>query len=91
MNKFELESIYDARKSFYKKAIVLEDEKFLMLRSYGVNILQYDKIKKSIEFLTANKNHFTHTTNRHINEFLQQFTSESRKTKNELLKMANIQ
>lgn len=90
MEKFELKAIYDNRKQFYGKANVLKDKDIMILKSYNTNILEYNTKTKELKFLTNNKNHFTMTTNRHINEFLQQFTNENAKSKQELLKLANI-
>ena len=90
MNKTELKAIYDNRQSFYGKAEILQEDNKIILKSYNTNILEYNTKTKKLTFLTNNKNHFTQTTNRHINEFLRQFTNETKKTKAELLKMANI-
>ena len=91
MNKRELKTIYDRAKSFYKKAIIIEDDEVVMLRSYDTLILKINKKDNSIEFLTKNLNHFTQTTNRHINEFLKQFNDNSKcYSKSEILKLANI-
>lgn len=88
MNKMELKAIYDIRQSFYKKAHILQNNNTIILKSYNTNILQLDTKTKKIEFLTHNKDHFTQTTNRHINEFLKQYTNETPKTKSELIKLA---
>ena len=88
--QFYLTTIYDNAKSFYNKAVVIENENTKTLKSYNTNILQLDTNTNALKFLTKNKEHFTMTTNRHINEFLQQFTNHTKKTKNELLKLANI-
>ena len=90
MEQFELKAIYDNRKQFYGKANILKDNNKIILKSYNTNILEYNTKTKNLTFLTNNKNHFTQTTNRHINEFLKQFTNETPKSKQELLKMANI-
>lgn len=90
MEKFELKAIYDSRKEFYGKANILKNNNILILKSYETNILEYNTTTKELKFLTNKKHHFTMTTNRHINEFLQQYTSETTKSKQELLKMANI-
>lgn len=89
MKQYELKAIYDSRAGFYGKAQVIEQGDTLTLKSYDTKILQFDKKTKAIKFLTHNSNHFTLTTNRHINEFLQQFTNILPMTKSELLKLAN--
>ena len=81
---------FDSRKSFYNKATIKETNKKIILQSYATDILELDKQTKKIKFLTKNKDDFTQTTNRHINEFLQQFTDEPAKSKSELLKMAGV-
>ena len=86
----ELKAIYDARASFYGKAQIIETNNKIILKSYNTDILEFDKTSKTIRFLTHNKNHFTMTTNRHINEFLQQYTNEQPKSKTQLLKMADV-
>ena len=88
--QFFLTTFYDNAKSFYNKAVVIENGNTKTLKSYNTNILQLDTTTNTITFLTKNINHFTMTTNRHINEFLQQFTNHTKKTKSELLKLANI-
>lgn len=87
---YYLKTIYDNAKSFYNKAVIIENENTKTLKSYNTNILKLDQTTNTLTFLTKNKNHFTMTTNRHINEFLQQFTNHTKKTKSELLKLANI-
>lgn len=89
-NTYYLKPKFDTAKSFYNKAVVIENENTKTLKSYNTNILQLDQTTNTITFLTKNINHFTMTTNRHINEFLQQYTNHTKKTKSELLKLANI-
>ena len=86
----ELKARYDARMSFYGKATIKENKSTIILLSYNTPILKYDKNTNTIKFLTKDVDHFTSTTNRHINEFLKQFTNEGAKTKKELLKMAGV-
>jgi hypothetical protein len=87
---YELKPQFDTRKSFYNKAVVIAEGDTLTLKSYNTNILQLDTNTNTLTFLTKNIKHFTMTTNRHINEFLLQFTTHTKKTKSELLKLANI-
>ena len=89
-NQYYLKTIYDNAQSFYNKAVIIENENTKTLKSYNTNILTLDTNTNTLTFLTKNKDHFTMTTNRHINEFLQQYTNHTKKTKSELLKLANI-
>lgn len=84
----ELKAIYTNQNSFYGKATTTTNKNTIILKSYNTNILEYNTTTKKITFLTHNKDHFTQTTNKHINEFLKQYTNETTKTKKELLKMA---
>ena len=86
----ELKAIYDTRAQFYGKAQVHRNGTRHTLQSYNTPILCYNEADNTITFLTSNKSHFSSTTNRHINEFLKQYTNETPKSKQELLKMANI-
>ena len=86
----ELKARFDARASFYGKATIKKNSSNIILLSYNTEILKYNKTTKKLKFLTKEQEHFTTTTNRHINEFLKQFTTEGAKTKKQLLKMANI-
>ena len=85
----ELKTIHTNQNSFYGKASIITSKNKIILKSYNTNILEYNTTTKKIKFLTNNKDHFTQTTNKHINEFLKQYTNETTKTKKELLKMAN--
>lgn len=91
MNKTELTPIFDRCKSFYGKAETIKEDNKIILKSYNTNILEYNTKTKKLTFLTNNKNHFTQTTNRHINEFLKQFTNETPKSKSKLIKLANAE
>jgi len=83
---YELSARYDRRKSFYGKAHILETSKTIKLKSYDTIILQYNKQTKTIKFLCRDPWAFSQTTNRHINEFIKQFTNESPLSKKEILK-----
>lgn len=85
---YELLPVFDCRKSFNKKAYVIVEGCTQMLYSYGTHILTESNGK--ITYITDNKNHFTQTTNRHINEFLRQRLGWRGKSKSELLNMAGI-
>ena len=84
MELYELQARYDARKSFYGKAMVLEehDKKEITLLSYQTEVA---KIKNGKLYITHDDNDLTYTTLRHIREFARQ---EGFKTgsKQELLK-----
>ena len=86
LNIYELFPRYDARKSFYGKAHIIETSKTIKLKSYDTIILQYSKQTKTIKFLCRDPQAFSQTTNRHINEFLKQFTNVNPLTKKEILK-----
>lgn len=62
----KLECIYDARKSFYGKAIVRETEEGSQLYSYGTKVAEI-KESKAIVYGT-----YSQTTLRHIREYLLQ-------------------
>ena len=83
--EFELDARYDKRQSFYGKARVIENGHIITLQSYNTKILRYNQKTNKITWLTHYKDHFTQTTNRHINKFFKQYTQEEPKTKQELL------
>lgn len=88
MQTLELKAIYENVNSYYKKAHVIFNNNKIILKSYYTLILEYNKKSKKIKFLSHDKEDFTQTTIRHINEFLQQFTNEGIKRKKELLQLA---
>lgn len=59
---------YDSKKSFYKKAIVKENEKEIVLYSYNTKVAIIDKISNSCKVTGT----YSNTTLRHIKEFLHQ-------------------
>jgi hypothetical protein len=85
-NIYELTARFDRRKSFYGKAHIIETPYTITLQSYDTRILQYNKRTKKIKWLCRDTWAFSATTNRHINEFLTQFTNESKLSKSEILK-----
>lgn len=87
-NVYELSARFDRRKSFYNKAQIIETSQTLTLMSYSTQILQYNKRTKKIKWLCRDEWAFSQTTNRHINEFLLQYTNETAKSKKQLLEMA---
>ena len=77
-NIYELMARYDARKSFYGKAHVIEDGDKKILKSYDTCVcyieggLPYNMDGSRI---TGNKYGWSQTTNRHIREFIKQFAN----------------
>ena len=65
-NVYELSTYYDARKSFYGKALVEDNGKELILYSYLKKVCYI--IGNEIHLISLDSN----TTNRHIREFLRQ-------------------
>lgn len=88
MEIYELYARFDCRKSFYGKAIIMETKNKITLQSYDTKILEFDKNTHKLKLVCKDKEAYTQTTNRHINEFIKQFTNETPKTKKEILKMA---
>lgn len=69
----ELSTIYDNRKSFYGKAMVLEDtEGNTYLKSYDTIVLKLDKEGN----LYDTWGDYSATTLRHQKEFIRQFTGQ---------------
>lgn len=85
MELYELKPYYEARKSFYGKAMILveHNKQEITLISYYTEVA---KVKSGKLFITHDNNNLTSTTLRHIREFARQ---EGFKTgsKQELLKM----
>lgn len=90
MKKYELLPVYDSKKSFYNKAIIEEESGIKKLYSYNTlvctlyqnnNIILNNNVDQSLLF--------SHTTLRHIKEFLKQFyyNSDHNITKKDLLKL----
>lgn len=83
---YELSARYDRRKSFYGKALIKETPTYFYLISYSTEILKLHKTSKNITFLCKSEWAYSQTTNRHINEFIKQFTNEKTLSKTEILK-----
>ena len=66
MNNYELECIFDSKKSFYGKANIREEEGKKILISYSTEVCF---IENDIPFI---KGFYSNTTLRHIKEFLSQ-------------------
>lgn len=86
---FELMPKFSNVKSFYNKANITQNGAILTLKSYNTNILNYNIVTKQIIWLCNEKWAYTLTTNRHINEFLQQ-NNQPTLTKKEILKLAGV-
>lgn len=85
-NIFILYPRYDARKSFYNKALVIESEKNYILLSYDSVVC---RISKNTKKITLNKSIddellYSLTTCRHIKEFIKQFSDAEYNTLKEL-------
>ena len=63
----ELTPQYDTKKSFYKKAIVLNEDGKIILRSYNTNVAEIRPTGHAVVFGS-----WSRTTTRHIKEFLKQ-------------------
>lgn len=72
----ELKPIYDSAMSFYKKAHVIRTSNKLILRSYKTDILSFNINDYTLYFSCkdiSNKKIYSHTTLRHLKEFLKQY------------------
>lgn len=70
MQIYELSARYDARKSFYGKAHIIElDNGTIQLQSYDTIVAEIDNNGMYKKIWDGN----TQTTNRHIKEFKKQF------------------
>lgn len=87
MKSFELMPA-NGQKSFYNKAVVNQSENGVYtLYSYNTKVAQYDH-KNYILTLSSDDSHFSQTTNKHINSFLE-FNNLPAMSKKELLKFHN--
>lgn len=77
--KYYLTPMFDSRKSFYNKAIVVTADNSINLYSYNTLVAKIHNDGTIV--LTANSAHYTNTTLRHIKEFLKQnnFKADSKK------------
>jgi hypothetical protein len=73
-NDYELHPRYDARKSFYGKAMIIEENGRKTLRSYSTRVAYIENGKAHVNGT------YSPTTLRHIKEFLKQngFIAESK-------------
>ena len=70
---YELTTRYDTRKSFYSKAIIMEDKNAITLLSYQTPVA---RIRNGVFEINSNISHellYSNTTLRHIKEFYRQF------------------
>ncbi len=67
----ELAAIYDNSQSFYHKALVKHDRKngYIILQSYNTDVCMIDNFGKFRKLWDG----YSHTTMRHINEFIEQY------------------
>lgn len=87
----ELETVYDSRKSFYRKAhIMIESDTVGTKRVHYYTLFSYDtficEVKevdggKFINAFTDDEGRLTQTTLRHLNEFMKQLNLEPRPKK----------
>ena len=71
MQIYELTARYDSRQSFYGKAHVIDHENgTIELQSYNTIVARIENGKVTQNDLNV----YSQTTNRHIREFLKQFT-----------------
>lgn len=80
MKEYELPNVGDSRKSFYGKAIVIEEGNVIKLKSYNTIVAQIIDGKLSINGT------YSPTTLRHIKSFIMFFGFESG-TKSDIIKM----
>ena len=69
MRVVELEAIYDGRKSFYSKAMVVEHDDRSELYSYGTLVVT----TRDGEFFLHDDANYSDTTRRHVREFMIQY------------------
>lgn len=70
-NKRELIPIYEGVQGYYKKAIIIEDNDRIRLKSYQTTMVVILKSDNAL-MLNNNLNNYTPTTLRHVKEFLKQ-------------------
>lgn len=97
IEKKELETIFDTRKSFYKKAYVIEisknNSKIFLLKSYDSIVASIEQTEHGEnifeKYFSINKyifDRYSQTTLRHIKEFFKQFFKNENITKKDLQK-----
>lgn len=85
MRSFELPNIGDSRKSFYGKAVQLEDNNGTHLLSYGKNICTITP-KNEVQIHTEVPNWDSNTSIRHLKSFLL-FNDKPSGSKADIIKM----
>lgn len=71
MYHYELECLFNNRKSFYRKAYVVVNDNIKTLYSYDTPVLEYNCITGEFTRLWSD---WSNTTGRHIQEFCKQVT-----------------
>lgn len=71
MYRYELECMFNNRKSFYRKAYVVVNDNIKTLYSYNTPVLEYNCITDEFTRLWYG---WSNTTGRHIQEFCKQVT-----------------
>lgn len=85
VKKFDLVPEFTTQKSFYGKATVEEYEfNSFKLFSYGTLIAK--TVDGELVYLSDDINHYTNTTNKHLNEFFVQFANLPKMTKKDILR-----
>lgn len=69
MYKYELEPIFDSRKSFYRKAYVIASGNTKTLYSYDTPVIEYNCVTDTFKRIWSD---WSATTGRHITEFCRQ-------------------
>jgi len=86
--------IYDARKSFYDKAIVKKINNLILLYSYNTLVCAiYDNCKCAKYYLNNDISSdllYSHTTLRHIKEFLRQYLRNEVMSKKDIIKNDSV-
>ena len=72
-NEQILETQRDSRKSFYGKAVLINEGNITKLRSYSTIVAEYDHTTNKVKI----NGWYSATTARHINEFLAHFGFDS--------------
>ena len=84
----ELKAIYDTRKTFYGKAQTQRKNGAILLYSYGTLVASIENGELLMDNLTPSNLIFSHTTLRHIKEFIKQFLTLDTMSKKDIEKNA---
>lgn len=85
----ELQAIYDTRKTFYGKAYTKYYKNAILLYSYGTLVASVENGKLLLDDKTPYDLIFSHTTLRHIKEFIKQFMTSDTMSKKDIEKKAS--